>query len=801
MDSTPQSPADNTSASADPDSSACCGGSTAEISSPPPLNIDPEVLTRPAAAFDPEAVRLQLEQLLEQRILVLDGAMGTMIQGYGLGEEDFRGNRFGDAKKGLVGNNELLTLTRPELIGAIHAAFLEAGADIVETNTFGATSVAQGEYDLGHVARELNVAAARLARHVSDAATAADPARPRFVAGAIGPTSKTLSLSPKVEDPAFRAISFDALTDAYAEQVDGLIEGGVHLLLVETVFDTLNCKAALYAIERVFDERGMRLPVIISVAITDASGRTLSGQTVEAFCVPSQHARPLCVGVNCSLGATDMRPYVAELARISPTYVSSYPNAGLPNAFGEYDEAPETTGELLASSPPTDWSTWSAAAAARPRPTSAPSPGAVRSAAPRAGSCPRGCHPLQRPGSAPVRPETSFLMIGERTNVTGSAKFRRADQVGRLRRGAGGGPRTGARRRQHARRQHGRGHARLREAMTTFLNLIASEPEIARIPIMIDSSKWSVIEAGLKCVQGKGIVNSISLKEGERTSSRRREILRYGAGVVVMAFDEQGQADTADRKVEICQRAYRILVERSASPPRHRLRPQRAGHRHRHRGARASTRSTSSRRRAGSRNAAPARASRRHLEPLVLVPRQQRVREAIHSAFLFHAIRAGLDMGIVNAGQLQVYEDIPKDLLELVEDVLFDRRPDATERLWSSPPRSRDPTSRARTRPDLARGQRAGAPAHALVHGIVDFIEEDTEEARKKNARPLDVIEGPLMDGMRVVGDLFGAGKMFLPQVVKSARAMKKAVAYLEPFMEAGEEKRAEGELRPRARS
>lgn len=738
-------------------------------------------------AVDPVAVRAQLEELLQRRILVLDGAMGTMIQKRGLGEEDFRGDHFQKASKLLAGNNELLSLTRPEVIRGIHDAFLEAGSDILETNTFGATRVAQGEYGLAETAYELNVASARLARESADAWSQRTPDQPRFVAGAIGPTSKTLSLSPDVNDPAFRSLTFDELEAAYAEQVRGLIDGGVQLLLVETIFDTLNAKAALTAIDKVQNERGFRLPLMISVAITDASGRTLSGQTVEAFWRSVAHARPMSIGVNCSLGAQDMRPYVAELAKLANSYVSSYPNAGLPNAFGEYDEEPAVTGELLGEFATSGLvNIVGGCCGTTPQHISAIAQ-RVEAAAPREKrevnkevTYFAGLEPLA------IREESNFQMIGERTNVTGSKKFARLikkekfdealdvalDQV------RGGANILDV--------NMDEGLLDSEACMTRFLNLIASEPEIARIPIMIDSSKWSVIEAGLKCVQGKGIVNSISLKEGpEDFLDKARTIQRFGAGVVVMAFDETGQADSKERKVEICQRAYNLLRDELDFPANdiifdpNILAVATGIEEHNGYGVAFIEACREIRQRC------PGVHISGGVSNLSFSFRgNDLVREAMHSAFLYHATRNGMDMGIVNAGQLQVYQDIPKDLLEHVEDVLFNRRDDATERLVELAETVRG-KGKAReidlTWREAPVGKRL---EHALVHGIIDFIEDDTEEARQSLGRPLHVIEGPLMDGMKVVGDLFGAGKMFLPQVVKSARAMKKAVAYLEPFME-----------------
>jgi len=733
--------------------------------------------------------RAEIERQLATRVLVMDGAMGTMIQAHGLQEADFRGSRFKDHTHPLQGDNEVLCLTRPDIIDSIHAQFFDAGCDIVETNTFGATSIAQSDYGLEHLARELNFAAARIACGTAQRYTEMTPEKPRFVAGAVGPTNKTLSLSPKVDEPAFRSIHFDELKTSYAEQVRGLVEGGVHVILVETIFDTLNSKAALVAIDEVFEELGVRLPIMISVAITDASGRTLSGQTVDAFWTSVAHSAPLSVGVNCSLGATDMRPYVAELAKIAPTYVSCYPNAGLPNAFGEYDEAPATTGSLLkefaesglvnilggccGTTPDHIRAIHGASLNIEPRRLPEPDPQLV--------SRYSGLETLS------VLPESNFMMIGERTNVTGSARFRKLiknddfetaievalDQV------RGGANILDV--------NMDEGMLDSEACMTTFLNLIATEPEIARIPIMIDSSKWSVIEAGLKCVQGKGIVNSISLKEGEEEFlERARTVRSYGAGVVVMAFDEEGQADTTQRKIEICERAYKLLTEEVQFPPEdiifdpNILAIATGIEEHAAYGINfiEATRLIKER--------CPGARTSGGVSNLSFSFRgNNAVREAIHSAFLYHAIRAGLDMGIVNAGQLEVYEDIPRDLLEHVEDIIFNRRADATERMVEFADAYKSGGKKREVDLSWREGSVQERLSYALVHGNVDFIVDDTEEARTQYERALEVIEGPLMDGMRVVGDLFGAGKMFLPQVVKSARAMKKAVAHLEPFMEA----------------
>ncbi len=736
-----------------------------------------------------DATTERLKQLIEQRIVFFDGAMGTMIQRAGLQEGDFRGDRFRDHPSSLQGNNDLLVLTRPDVIRGIHEAYLDAGADIIETNTFNANAFSQADYDLQEVVYDLNVAAARLAKE----ATASRSDRPCFVAGAIGPLNKTLSLSPDVNDPGYRALTFDEARSAYAEQVHGLIDGGSDLLLVETIFDTLNAKAALCAIDDVFGEKGIRLPIVISVTVVDKSGRTLSGQTVEAFYISIEHAKPLAVGINCSLGAQEMRPFLKELDAIADCYVHCYPNAGLPNAFGGYDQTPEEMAELLrgfavegminiiggcCGTTPDHIRAIAEAVrgvSARPKPR-------------REKHYPRfsGLEPLV------VRPETNFLMVGERTNVTGSARFRKLITEGDY-------PEAVSVALQQVRSganiidiNMDEGMLDSERAMTTFLHLIGSEPEISRVPIMLDSSKWSILQAGLKCVQGKSIVNSISMKEGEAEFlERAREVRRYGAAAVVMAFDEEGQADTVERKVEICARAYRLLVDVVGFAPTDIIFDPNifaiaTGIEEHNEYAINFIEATKQ-----IKKRCPGALISGGVSNLSFSFRgNDRIREAMHSAFLYHAIAAGMDMGIVNAGQLEVYEEIPKDVLEHVEDVLFNRRPDATERLVTLAE-----TVKGKGKTQVQDLSWRDAPveerlSHALVKGVVEFVIEDTEEARKKYPRPLDVIEGPLMSGMGVVGDLFGAGKMFLPQVVKSARVMKKAVAHLEPFME---EEKAEG--------
>jgi 5-methyltetrahydrofolate--homocysteine methyltransferase len=742
-----------------------------------------------------------LRRSLAARILVLDGAMGTMLQRHRLGEADFRGERFRHHARDLKGDNDLLVLTRPDIILDVHRSYLEAGADLVETNSFNANAISQADYGLEGIVHELNVAAARLARQAADEYTARTPDRPRFVAGSMGPTNRILSISPDVNNPAFRNMTFDELRDAFKVQIRGLIEGGVDLLLFETIVDTLNVKAGIVAFEEVADETGVRLPLMISVTITDRSGRTLSGQTIDAFWVSIAHARPFSVGVNCALGARDMRPYVEDLARIASCYVSCYPNAGLPNAFGEYDEQPADTsgclrefadsgllnivGGCCGTTPDHIRAIAQAVRGLPPRQSQVPQSQVPQSQVPQS----QVPHFTQFAGleTLTIRPDSNFQMIGERTNVTGSARFARLIRAGDYAEAS------------RVALDQVRGGANLldvnmdegmldsEQAMTHFLNYIATEPEIARVPVVVDSSKWSVILAGLKCVQGKPVVNSISLKEGEQDFLQKAALVRrYGAGVVVMAFDETGQADTIERKVAICQRAYRLLIERAGFDPSDIIFDPNI----------LAIATGLEEHNAYAINFIEATRLIKATCPGVKISGgvsnlsfsfrgNDAVREAIHSAFLFHAIRAGMDMGIVNAGQLAVYEDIPPDLLERVEDIIFNRRPDATERLVEFAATVKGAGRKQEHDLSWRAGTVEARLSHALVHGVVDFIEQDVEEARQKYARPLEIIEGPLMDGMKIVGDLFGAGKMFLPQVVKSARAMKKAVAYLEPFMSA----------------
>ncbi|TKI04420.1 methionine synthase [Martelella alba] len=734
-----------------------------------------------------------IRRQLARRIMVLDGAMGTMIQSYRLEEADFRGQRFSQWPCDLKGNNDLLVLTRPDIISAIHYAYLEAGADILETNTFNSTAIAMADYQMESLVGELNYEAARLARQSADEWTARTPDKPRYVAGVLGPTNRTASISPNVNDPAFRNISFDELVSAYRVAIHALVEGGVNLLMVETIFDTLNAKAAIFAIESELDAMGVNLPVMISGTITDASGRTLSGQTTEAFYNSLRHIQPLTFGLNCALGPGELRQYVAELSRIAECHVSAHPNAGLPNAFGEYDLGPDAMAEHIGE--------WASA-------------GLVNIVGGCCGTTPRHIAAIARaveglaPRQLPIRPvacrlagleplniesDSLFVNVGERTNVTGSARFKRlikeekypealAVALQQVENGA-----------QIIDINMDEGMLDAEAAMERFLNLIAGEPDISRVPIMIDSSKWDVIEKGLKCIQGKGIVNSISLKEGEALFLHHaRLVRRYGAAVVVMAFDEDGQADTRARKIGICRRAYRILTEKVGFPPEDiifdpNIFAVATGIEEHNNyaldfiGACADIKAELPHALISG-GVSNVSFSFRGNEP---------VREAIHAVFLYHAIRNGMDMGIVNAGQLAIYDDLPEALRNAVEDVILNRRSDGTERLLELAEKFRNDKEG-----DTGRQQQLewrGWPVakrleYALVKGITEFIEGDTEEARQQAAQPIEVIEGPLMTGMNVVGDLFGAGKMFLPQVVKSARVMKQAVAYLEPFIQAGKQ-------------
>jgi len=741
----------------------------------------------------------ELRNLLAKRILVLDGAMGTMIQRYSLDEAAFRGERFANHPRSLKGASDVLALTRPGVLDEIHRRYLEAGSDIIETNTFNAQAISFADYDLQPYVYEINRAAAAICRRAAD--DFSTPGKPRFVAGSMGPTNRTSSLSPDVNNPGFRGVTFDELVDAYYEEVRGLVDGGVDILMPETTFDTLNLKAALFAIEKYFADTGITLPVIASLTITDASGRTLSGQTVEAAWNAISHAPLLAVGINCALGAEEMRPHVEELAKLAPIYISCYPNAGLPNALGGYDETPSMMADVLRDYASSGWLNIVGGCCGTGydhirliAETVATLPPRVPSAPPRHLRL-SGLEPLT------VTSDSNLIMVGERTNVTGSPKFAKLIKAGDL---------DGAL--KVARQQVDSGANILdvnmdeglldsEKLMHDFLNLLASEPDICRVPIMVDSSKWSVLEAGLKCLQGKSVVNSISLKEGEDLFREHARLCkRYGAAVIVMAFDEQGQADTVERKVAICSRAHDILVDEVGFDPTdiifdvNVLTVGTGIEEHNAYGV----------------NFIEAVRRLREKYPLTNTSGgisnvsfsfrgNNVVREAMHAAFLYHAIRAGLTMAIVNAGQLGIYEEIPKDLLELVEDVLLNRRPDATERLttFAETVKGKGRVQEAKNE-EWRQGTVDERLSHALVKGIVDHIDADVEEARQKYPTGLSIIEGPLMDGMNIVGNLFGAGKMFLPQVVKSARVMKKAVAYLLPFMEA--EKAASGDQSARGK-
>jgi 5-methyltetrahydrofolate--homocysteine methyltransferase len=744
----------------------------------------------------------ELRALLERRILILDGAMGTTIQGYRLSEGDFRGRRFAQSARELKGNNDLLSLTRPEVIGEIHSQYLEAGADIIETNTFNSNAPSQADYGLEGLVYELNQASARIARDAADRFSDRDPGKPRFVAGVLGPTNKTASISPDVNDPGFRNILFDELVAAYGEALAGLADGGADVILLETIFDTLNAKAAVFALETLFEQRGRRLPVIVSGTITDQSGRTLTGQTPEAFWNSVRHARPIAVGLNCALGAKLMRPYIEELAGIADTFISCHPNAGLPNPLSEtgYDETPEyTSGQLREFAESGFLNIVGGCCGTTPEHIRAIAV-AVRPLPPR--KPPAAEKKLRLSGLEPLNigEGSLFVNVGERTNVTGSKAFARLILAGGYQEGLA-----------VARQQVDNGaqvidvnmdEAMLdsHKAMTTFLSLIASEPDISRVPVMIDSSKWSVIEAGLKCVQGKPVVNSISLKEGETEFTRQARLARrYGAAVIVMAFDEKGQADTLERRIDICRRCHRILVEEVGFPPEDIIFDPNIF---------AIATGIEEHSNYGRDYIEATRVIRRELPHANIsggvsnvsfsFRGNDAVREAIHTVFLYHAIRAGMTMGIVNAGQLGVYEEIPPELRERVEDVVLNRRPDAGERLVEFATTVKTAAKSQDDELEWRKGSVEARLAHALVKGIADWVVEDTEEARGKYQRPIQVIEGPLMDGMNVVGDLFGSGKMFLPQVVKSARVMKQAVAHLVPFIEA--EKQKSGDFRPRGK-
>ncbi|MET0554149.1 MAG: methionine synthase, partial [Vicinamibacteria bacterium] len=722
-----------------------------------------------------------------ERILVIDGAMGTLLQAYQFQEADFRGERFKDHHKDLKGNSDLLCLTQPEAVESIHRKYLEAGADIVETNTFTATSISQADYDLSHLAYELNVAGAQAARRAVDAFVKEHPERPCFVAGSMGPMNRSASMSRDVNDPGARLVTFDQLVESYGEQARGLVDGGADVLLLETIFDTLNAKAALFAFDQLWAEGVRKLPVMVSVTIVDQSGRTLSGQTPEAFWNSIAHADIFSVGMNCALGAKQMKPFVEELTRVAPVYFTCYPNAGLPNAFGGFDETPEIMSADLHEFAANGWMNLVGGCCGTTPAHIAAIASAVRGLKPREIPHPEPYTRLSGMEPLVIRPDTNFVNVGERTNVTGSPKFAKLILESRYEEALS------------VARQQVEGGAQIIdvnldegmldsvEAMKTFLNLVASEPDIARVPVMIDSSNFAVIESGLKCLQGKGIVNSISLKEGEEVFRHHaRLVRRYGAAVIVMAFDEEGQATTVERRLEICTRAFRILTEEIGFPPQDvifdpNILTVATGMEEHDDYAVAFIEATRQ-----IKAALPGCKISGGVSNISFSFRGNNVvREAMHSAFLYHAIRAGLDMGIVNAGQLAVYEDIPKDLLERVEDVLLNRRPDATERLVAFAETVKGDGKAKVEDKAWRQGTVEERLRHALVHGVTEYIDADTEEARLKYGRPLAVIEGPLMDGMNVVGDLFGSGRMFLPQVVKSARVMKKSVAWLNPYMEA----------------
>ncbi len=738
--------------------------------------------------------RPALGQIATERILVIDGAMGTMIQSYQLDESDFRGDRYPDHSIDLKGCNDLLSLTRPDVIKTIHRNYLEAGADIVETNTFNANAISLADYGMESEAYAINEAAARIAREVTDELTRQSPDRPRFVAGSMGPTNRTASISPDVNDPAGRNVTFDQLRAAYYDQARGLLDGGADLLMPETSFDTLNMKAALAAIMQLLDERGQRIPVLPSVTIVDASGRTLSGQTPEAFWISIAHAPLFAVGINCSLGPEAMRPFVEELATVSDVFTACVPNAGLPNAFGGYDETPEQVAEVLGDFARRGWLNFAGGCCGTGPEHIRAIAQAVEGVAPHVPSRPKSFSRLSGLEPLTIRPDSNFTLIGERTNVAGSRKFARLITSGSFEEAL------------EVARQQVEGGANIldvnmdeglldsEKAMTTFLNLVATEPDIARLPIMVDSSKFSVIEAGLRCLQGKGVVNSISLKEGiEAFKAQAQSIRRFGAAVVVMAFDEMGQATTAERKVEIGERAFRILTEEIGFDPSDiiidpNVLTVATGMEEHNEYALAFIEAT----RALKERCPGIKVSGGISNLSFSFRGNPLVREAMNSAFLYHAIEAGLDMGIVNAGQLAVYDEIPGDLRDLIEDVLFNRHPEATEKLIDyAQTHSGEGTERERNTAwrDSPVEERL---SHALIQGITEFVEADVEEARKIYGRPLAVIEGPLMNGMNTVGDLFGSGKMFLPQVVKSARVMKKAVAYLTPFIEEEKEEGTE---------
>ncbi|HEX4688870.1 MAG TPA: methionine synthase, partial [Nocardioides sp.] len=745
-------------------------------------------MTAPTGTHRPDATE-ELADLLRERILVLDGAMGTMIQGHRLDEAAYRGERFASYAGDLMGDNDLLSLSNPDVIRSIHHAYLDAGADIICTNTFNGTRISQADYGLEDLSYEMNLAAAALAREAADEVATAD--RPRFVAGSLGPTSRTASISPDVNDPGARNVTFDELVAAYHEEARGLVDGGADILLIETIFDTLNAKAAIYAVEQLFDESGRRWPVIVSGTITDASGRTLSGQVTEAFWNSVRHVRPLAIGLNCALGAEDLRPYVAELSRVADCFVSAHPNAGLPNAFGEYDETPDHMADVLGEFATSGLLNIVGGCCGTTAEHIEAIADAAKGVAPRAVPTIEPAMRLSGLEPVTITEESLFVNVGERTNITGSARFRKLIKEGDYDTAlsvAAQQVESGA---QVIDVNMDEGMLDGVAAMDRFLKLIASEPDISRVPVMVDSSKWDVIEAGLKCVQGKAIVNSISLKEGEERFVHHATLCRrYGAAAVVMAFDEDGQADNLERRTAVCRRAYRILTEQVGFPPEDIIFDPNVfavatgieEHASYGRDFIEATRWIKQ-------NLPGALVSGGISNVSFSFRGNNPVREAIHSVFLFHAIEAGLDMGIVNAGALVVYDQVDPELRERIEDVVLNRRPDAAERLLEIAERY----NVAAGETDEATEEWRELPlreriTHSLVKGIDTYVESDTEDLRQEIAiaggRPIEVIEGPLMDGMNVVGDLFGEGKMFLPQVVKSARVMKQAVAHLEPFME-----------------
>ncbi len=729
-----------------------------------------------------------IQQLLQERILILDGAMGTMIQSYDLKEKDFRGERFADFEADLQGNNDLLSITRPDIIKEIHSGFLRAGSDIIETNTFNSTSISQADYQMEDLAYELNKAAARNAREAADEFTSETPDKPRFVAGAIGPTNKTLSLSPDVEDPGYRAITFDQLVKAYTEQISGLVDGGADLLLVETIFDTLNAKAAVYAIHKHAAQTDIELPVMISGTIVDQSGRTLSGQTTEAFWISLSHTKNLLsIGLNCSLGSEQMRPYIEELSKHAACFTSLYPNAGLPDEMGEYNETPEFMASALSEYAEAGFVNMVGGCCGTTPEHIEEIANAVANHSPR--KIPEQKPYLRLSGLEPlvVRPETNFVNVGERTNVMGSRKFKRLITEEKVEEALSVGRQQVENGAQIVDVNMDEGMLDSEQVMTDFLQLLSAEPDIARVPIMIDSSKWTVLKAGLKTMQGKCVVNSISLKEGEEAfKEQANEILDFGAAVVVMAFDEDGQADNYERRIKICERAYRILAEEVGFKPQDiildpNILTVATGISEHNNYAVDYFKST----KWIKENLPEAKVSGGLSNVSFSFRGNNKVREAMHAAFLFHAIDAGMDMGIVNAGQLEVYAEIDEKLRNLVEDVLLNRREDATGRLVDYAEKIKDKNGEVEEKTEEWRSEQVEERIkHAMVKGIVKYIVDDVEEARQNRDHAIEVIEGPMMAGMDVVGDLFGSGKMFLPQVVKSARVMKKGVAHLIPFIE-----------------